>query len=200
MFDKLREASELSHPGYGAWLFDTWESHNQQYFNGQLMVIPIIWGLTPHGQKLGLFDSYPRRITLHLSLLRPSGNAWGLRNILGVKFASDVLLHEMMHQSIFERTGGNGVPPGNTVYTSHNNPEWVLEINRIAPLLGLPANAALVRQKRVKEAGASGKGKVMWVAEDGCLSRSDLSTWPHLQRPKGYYEPDAIQLLDSYHP
>lgn len=184
MFDILREASELSHPGYGAWLFDTWAAHNDLYFGGQLAVIPIIWGLLPHGAALGLFSSSPRRITLHLSLVNPSSDAWRLGKMLGVKFASDVLLHEMMHQHIFERDGKST--------EGHNNQQWADEINRIAPLLGLPANAQPVKQRRIKADGTKGKGKVAWVAEEGKMLRLEMATWPHSQRPAEYYEISAV--------
>ena len=187
MFEILREASELSHPGYGAWLFDTWATHNELYFGGQLEVIPIIWGLLPHGAAYGLFSSFPRRITLHLSLVKPSSNAWGLGKVLGTKFASDVLLHEMMHQHIFERDGKQS--------EGHNTQQWADEVNRIAPLLGLLANAQPVKQKRIKTKGSTGNGKVTWVAGGGKMLRLDMATWPHSQRPTGYYENTTDRLL-----
>ncbi len=196
-FTLLRQASELSHPRYGAWLFDTWEGHNQAYFAGKLEVIPIIWGLTPHGHTLGYFSPTIPRITLHESLVSPQGDAWGIRRILGERFASDVLLHEMIHQSIHQRLGHDGCGERKPGWcTSHNNPHWVAEVNRIAPLLGLRANAVVIRQARVKEPGAPGKGKVTWYTPDGYMTRDELSHWPHSVRPDGYYEPEAQELVE----
>lgn len=195
-FELLSMASEIAHPGYGAWLFDTWHAHNVTYFSGALDVIPIIWGLTPHGHTLGHFSLDIVRITLHTSLLQPKDRAWGIARILGPKFASDVMLHEMIHQAIHQRTGTNGAGPC-AAHTSHNNPAWVAEVNRIAPLLGLPANAAMTTQKRVKPDGKPGNGKVTWYTEPGCMTRLELSRWPYLSRPFGYYEPEAAALLDQ---
>jgi len=185
-FDLLRTASELSHPGYGAWLFDSWAELNQRYFEGELHVIPIIWGLIPHGHNLGHYDHSIPRITLHTSLLKPAGDAWGLQRLLGPVFAADVLLHEMMHQAIFQRLGHDGREK--PTQTSHNNPAWCAEINRIAAVLGLPANAAVVTQRRVE-------GKVKWVADEGKMSRDELARWPHKSRPADYYEVGALLLM-----
>lgn len=188
-FDILREAAELSHPGFGTWLFDTWAHHNNRYFGDKLDVIPLIWGLTPHGHALGFYDPEFKRIVLHTSLLNPSGDAWGIARILGQRFAGDVLLHEMMHQHIHQRDGGH--PHG------HNHPQWADEINRVARLVGLPDNAQPIKQKRVKVEGAKGKGKVMWVAEPDMMTWREMASWPQSTRPHGYYESDALPLLDK---
>jgi hypothetical protein len=58
---------------------------------------------------------------------------------------------------------------------------WVDEVNRIAHLLGLDVHAQVVRQRRVD-------GKVQWVAEEGCLSRKELSTFPYSVRSKEFYQ------------
>ena len=180
-FDILRTASELAHPQYGAWLYDTWAIHNDDYFDNELHVIPIHFGLTPHGAKLGLCSNQEplRRITIHQSLLEPSSDKpWQLLT-LGERFASDVLLHEMIHQVIFQRHGhdGNVEGQGNS---SHNNTFWCAEVNRIAPMLGLPANAALTRRKRID-------GKPKWVVDDGMMTRGELSSWPHSATSEAFY-------------
>ena len=52
---------------------------------------------------------------------------------LGVAYAFDTLLHECIHvQNQCVQGGWHG-----TGATSHNNPLWVGEVNRLAPLLGL---------------------------------------------------------------
>lgn len=191
-FKLLRAASEASHPGYGAWLFDTWHAHNLAYFDGVLEVIPIIWGLLPHGHALGYFDPNFIRIILHPSLINPKGaNPWQLGAQLGESFASDVLLHEMIHQAIFQENGESGAEDGTS---SHNNPLWVDEVNRIAPLLGLPANAAVVKQKRVqvdtridKKGAVKPVTKPRWIPEDGMMTLAELGSWPHTARGEHHY-------------
>jgi hypothetical protein len=53
-------------------------------------------------------------------------------DILGARYALDVLIHECMHVSVNYRLGGPS--DGDS---SHNNSEWIAEVNRIAPLIGL---------------------------------------------------------------
>jgi len=50
---------------------------------------------------------------------------------LGACFAFDVLVHECIHVSVNYLHGGSSGP------TSHNCNEWISEVNRLAPLLGL---------------------------------------------------------------
>jgi hypothetical protein len=49
---------------------------------------------------------------------------------LGPAFAFDVLLHECVHLSQHHRLGEVTGP------TSHNDPTWIAEVNRLTPLLG----------------------------------------------------------------
>jgi len=179
-FATLRTAAGIMWEEFGLWAYDTWAAHNAAYFRDELRPAGVIWSLTPHGHALGYCEM--RRdgaITLHKSLIESDGNPWHMGAWLGAALAADVLLHEMIHQAIFQRLGHNGEG-----ISSHNNEHWVSEINRIAPLLGLPANAAVIRQKRVD-------GKVTWYTPDGHMTRAQLATWPHSARPDGYY-PDAV--------
>jgi hypothetical protein len=58
---------------------------------------------------------------------------WGFApDLLGARFALDTLNHECIHVSIHYRLGG-----GESGESSHNNPEWIAEVNRIAPLIWL---------------------------------------------------------------
>jgi hypothetical protein len=50
---------------------------------------------------------------------------------LGATFALDVLIHERIHVNVEYCLGGSTGP------TSHNCPEWIGEVNRIASLIGL---------------------------------------------------------------
>lgn len=115
----------------GAWAADTWTRLNAEHFDGRLRYHGIVWGLTPHGDRLG-HTSQTGRITLHPALLNPRDTAWGIRDMMGARFAADVLLHEMVHVAVFT----TGIE--NTAKDPHHNTtEWCAEIVRIAPGLGL---------------------------------------------------------------
>jgi hypothetical protein len=192
VLDILKRAAAISDPGYGVWAYETWVSHNALYFNGELRPCPIQWGLTPHGHSLGYFSPDLVRITLHTSLVVPRSDAWHMRDLLGPKIASDVLLHEMIHQYVYQVNGHDG---GGT--SCHNNDCWAAEVNRIAAILGLPSNARMVKQRRVDGS------KPRWLPVDGCMSLTELSRWPYLSRPDGYYEAAAaeqlVTLLGGHH-
>jgi hypothetical protein len=171
----LRRAARILWPRWGEWAHDEWKRLNETYFGNELKPCGILFGLTPHGRALAFFSPADRTITLHPSLLDPkSASPWRLGEMLGERFCSDGLLHEMTHQGIHQRGGRQ------TGYSSHDCQEWVDEVNRISPLLGLDGRAALVRQRRVR-------GTVKWVVEPGCLTREMLAEWPHSVRPEGYY-------------
>jgi len=192
-FDLLRAAAIASYPSIkevgniGGWAYDTWAAHNQQYFDGMLNPCSIIWGLTAHGHALGFYNSWLNRITLHESLVDPkfdksnsSGGekVWGQgAEAFGAFYASDVLLHEMIHQKIYQVYGHDGSEEGGN--SSHNNPIWVAEVNRLAPLLDLPYKAEVIRQKRIDK-------KVQWHTPPGIMSRDELSRFPTSVRPQGY--------------
>ena len=177
----LRQAAELADPGgYGVWAYDTWAEHNAAFFNGELRPGGIAWGLTPHGYALGFYEPWRNHITLHSSIVAPKGDAWGRGRLLGPLFASDVLLHEMVHQAIAKR--------GGKVEESHNSEAWASEIMRISVLLGLECQAKPVKPRRIG-------GQVKRAAEDGYISRAAMAAWPHSLRPAGYYEPEAALLL-----
>ncbi|MCC6335542.1 MAG: hypothetical protein IT380_16315 [Myxococcales bacterium] len=95
----------------------------------------------------------------------------------------DVLLHEMMHQSIDQHADERDVDTGGT--SSHNCAAWVAEVNRLSPLLGLKRKTEVIRQRRVN-------GRVTWAArEEGSLTMRELATWPYCLRPDGYYRARA---------
>lgn len=195
-FHILKQASEITFGQYGIWLFDTWQSHNERYFDNQLDVIPLTFGLLPHGAKLGVYhnradDGYDL-ITLHHSLLNPTGNAWQILPLLGKRFASDVLLHEMMHQAIYQQYGHNGEPL-NTSFgsSSHNNPAWCDEINRLSPMLGLSCKAQIIKRQRVVNPDTGKKTTLEWVVQDGHLDRTQLGSFPHCVTPEAYYKGES---------
>lgn len=173
--DTLRAAAAIMWPRFGEWAYETWLSHNYAYFDGELETCGIIWGLTPHGKCMGRFSGV---ITLHSSLIESHGNPWGARAWLGEQWASDVLLHEMVHQAIHQRTGGNGAVLKSD--SSHSNPHWAAEVDRISPLIGLDVRAMAIRQRRINRT-------LTRTPDAGYMTLKQLSEWPHSVRPQGYY-------------
>lgn len=204
-FNILRTGAELTFPQWGTWLYDTWASHNETYFEGRLSVVSIYFGLIPHGHALGLYhgdDGYPR-ITIHQSLLDPKqagkkGDTWLMVNLLGKRFASDVLLHEMVHQAIYERYGHNGIELEKfSGVSSHNNPAWCDEIMRLAPMLGLGTiQAQPIKRTRADNAATGKKGKPTWQPLPGYLDRDTIARFPHTLTNEAYYrnETDSRSL------
>ena len=191
-FQLLREVAELYYPLVGPWTFDTWKDLNQKYFNGELKVGPIEWGLTKHGHALGYYSQQTNKITLHPSLLKPHSRAWEYGGLLGERMAEDVILHEMLHQHLYQEFGPITNKKG------HNTQLWCDEINRLNLLLGLDGKATISKQRRVKGEGAKGVGKVKWMPfGDGTLTLNQLSSWPHSLRPTGYYEASCKEMLDK---
>jgi hypothetical protein len=177
-YKELKAAGETFFGKFGTWSYETWLELNKTFFDETLKPGPIVWGLTAYGHYLGSYSLGGRNtITLHTSLISPSTSAPWKISYLGKRFASDVLLHEMMHQHLYQKK-----PNGYADETDHNNEAWCSEVNRIGELLGLDMpKAKVVKQKRVK-------GKVVWYVEPGCMSRKDCASFPHPQRPRGYYE------------
>jgi hypothetical protein len=167
----------------GTWAADTWTRLNADHFGAKLRYHGIVWGLTPHGHLLGYTSNPDARITLHTALLNPKGNAWGIRNRLGMRYAEDVLLHEMVHAALRDA----GVPTSGK-QGEHNTQPWCDQIVRITPQLGLaPIKAQPVKPRRID-------GRVVRRALDGHLTRDQISRWPHTIRPDGFYTPDTGRI------
>lgn len=66
------------------------------------------------------------------------------------QFAVDILLHEMIHQHI----DCLGMGDHDACDTLHNNPYFVAEVNRIAPILGLDVWAAVIPHRQITPLGA----------------------------------------------
>lgn len=176
-FIEYKRAAKQFFNEIGEWSYDEWRSHNAIYFDNALKVGAILWGLTPFGGSLGYFEEWDNRITLHTSLVRPSTLApWTITYLkLGKQYASDVLLHEMMHQKILQIDGGwKGK-------SCHNCRAWANEIMRVGKLLGMDIKANEVKQRRIN-------GQVKWKERDGYLTLNQMSTFPHCLRPSGFYE------------
>jgi len=160
---KLVAATYYRRPGEFA--YQAWEFVNATYFGAELPWPLITWGLTAHGGCLGYTASAadrsrPPRIQLHPSLLggTEKENPWGISpGMLGAAFAFDTIVHEAIHVSVDYRLGGA------TGESSHNCAEWIAEVNRLAPLLGLvlfQAGSNRVRRVAVPDAPLTKRGKV----------------------------------------
>lgn len=168
----------------GRWAYDTFEEINRAYFDNTLPWPLIQWAITPHGGCLGLtrrIGARPPVITLHPSLLGVSEKRrpWGIdAKYLGYKYAWDVLLHESIHISVRYLLGGADGP------TSHNNPQWVAEVNRIAPLIGLEPRAGSSKSRRVIIEGQTTKTgrpatRVVRAVEGDCYPFKAVATFPY---------------------
>ena len=169
-----RKALEALWDEAGIWIAQTWDRLNAHCFNDEVPYNGVVWGLTPHGGRLG-HCSGTGRITLHPALLNPKSDAWGVkRAVFGDRYAADVLVHEMIHALFRAR----GIPSQPGSQGEHNTRHWCDEIIRITPLLDLkPIQAAPITPRR-------GVGR---VAKPKHLSQYDLSHWPHALRPTWYY-------------
>lgn len=136
-----------------------WALYNKRYFGGVLRPIPLVITHTqPFGRRLA-FCSYGQSRTITINA--PSQH----HCLVG---DNDTLLHEMVHQLLFER----GEYPG------HDGVEWRREIMRLhKTITGTEIWAG--RSKTVRQAG-----KVIRINEphsDGrvSLTQGDIAGWPH---------------------
>jgi hypothetical protein len=147
----------------GRFAYAAWGHINGTYFGGALPETFILWDLTDYGRCLGWCRSAedgPPIIKLHPNLVMPSDREaaraqlarWGIPvETFGPCFAFDVLLHECMHANVEYNLGGWRRLDGaqRSKWTSHNNPLWVAECNRIAGLLGFRPCYTMKKYKRV---------------------------------------------------
>jgi hypothetical protein len=151
---------------------------NTTLFSGELPYPLIVLGLTPHGHALGftrLSDTVPPSVTLHPSLWGGTEKTkpWGIApDLLGPRYALDVLIHEAIHVSVHYRLGWRRPA---TWVTSHDNAAWVSEVNRIAPVIGLPGvEAAKKTSTRI--------GTTIRHVSKGNISHDALSRFPYAVR------------------
>ena len=183
VYDRVFRQMAVQHDGArGMFAYQAFDYCNAMFFNGRLPTPFISWALTPHGHCLGLTGyASPPYIQLHPGLLavhththrdgREKTSNWSLPAAwLGPACAFDTVLHECVHVAVnclHQRSDGGGSDeegsrctcgPAWKAGTSHNNPHWLAEVNRIAPLLGLPVVAARSTTRRVAiEGGEPGK-------------------------------------------
>lgn len=134
----------------GVWVLRAYEAINAQLFAGALPMPLVTLHITAHGACLAFTRSARTRppvINIHPSLFggTEKDDPWGIPPPwLGERYVLDVLIHECIHVAVHYCLGGAEGP------TSHNNPQWVGEVNRLAPLLGFDGlEAGMSTTKRV---------------------------------------------------
>jgi hypothetical protein len=206
---RIQQAARLVAQTYygdeGRWLCDAFEAINHAYFDGELPYPHISIELTAHGGCLAWcasHDSRPPRIAIHPTLFgfREIENPWGLpTEWLGKAMAFDALLHECLHVSVYYRLGGAVGP------TSHNNVQWVSEVNRIAPYLGfadIKAGRQIASRVPIEgETTKTGKPKTkVQKVTNGNISFRAVAGFPHVLRCERkeaaqYYVADKVPLV-----
>ncbi len=175
-FEELKIKAIKAFGNFGAWVFDEWKQLNDTFFYGENIVGEIIWGSTPQDRSLGYYSPDENLIVLHKTLMRPvyptNDLKWEFRH-LNKRKASDVLLHEMIHQRVRQAGGWEGD-------NSHNNEQFVNEVNRIVKLLDINIKAKVI-QREINQ------GKTTPNVEPGCLNLEELSNFPYSSRPRNYY-------------
>lgn len=171
----------------GIWLYRAFEAINKELFDDALPYPHIVLALTPHGHCLASTlpaDQRPPTIVIHPVLFGflEKEKPWQIpKEWLGKRFVLDALIHECMHVSVHYRLGGY------TGESSHNNPQWVGEVNRLAPLLGFNrVEAAISKVSRVPIEGEytkTGKAKTKpQRTNTGNIPFEVVSTFPHSLR------------------
>lgn len=175
-FSELKIRAIKAFGNFGAWVFDEWKKLNDTFFYGENIVGEIIWGSTPQDRSLGYYSPDENLIVLHKTLMRPvyptSDLKWEFRH-LNKRKARDVLLHEMIHQRIHQIGGWEGE-------NSHNNRQFVNEVNRIAKLLNIDIKAKVIQRETVHD-------KTLPCVEPRCLNLKELSNFPYSSRSPNYY-------------
>jgi hypothetical protein len=182
-----RAVARHYHGARGVWVYKAFDWVNETLHAGRLPYPLIVLGLTAHGRCLGwtrspIAEAKPPTILLHPSIWggTEKEDPWRIpQEILGSRYAFDVLIHEAIHISVNYLLGG--AADGES---SHNNPAWIAEVNRIAPLVGLDGvQAAMSKVKR--------EGKKVRRVSEGTIPFFAAATFPYGVRrfrgELGYY-------------
>jgi hypothetical protein len=190
--ERIHEAYRLiarhvyKHGGLGEFAYCAFDYINATFFAGRLPEPLILWDITDYGACLGWTRSAsdgPPIIKLHPSTVYPADSKrlpWGMpRGFIGFRYAYHVLIHESIHAAVNYLHGGyENIPGRKKAWTSHNNPLWVSEVNRISILMGLPANYVMKRNRRVPTGEVDDKGrpvtKVKYVGDGPPFERFPL--------------------------
>jgi hypothetical protein len=215
--EALDLVADYYNPRFGLWAYRAFDAINTTFFEGRLPRPLIQWAITGYSRCLGQTAMRDRPIiTLHPSIMVPAAGdprdprepkgPWSIDwRWFGPLHAFDVLLHESIH--VAQRAIHGDVPRGQS---SHNDPSWILEVNRLAPLLDLEGvRAGLNRPRRVPIPGefterGRPRTRVRRV-DEGNVPLKDHSRFPHgvreyLGTAEAYYTagayPGGIALDD----
>lgn len=172
----FRHAAGLLWGDAGRWAVDESERWNSEAFDNELPPLPIVIGLTAYGRSLAVCR-YPGsnrplpRVTIHPSEF----------NTEGLRHASHVVLHELLHAWLMLR-GEN---------STHNAAPWCGAIVRLSRRLFDLEIVAIPETNR----RAATKAR---RAELGAISRTAVSSWPHSIIHPNYYLPVHLMPVDTY--
>ena len=173
---ELRTAGRQRFGELGVWVYDEWGRLNTAFFGGQNRPGAIYWTAAIRNESLGCYYFTQNVIYLNKDLVRPIYPVpmakWCLQH-LNQRLASDVLLHEMIHQKIHQTGGWEGA-------TSHNNERFVDEVNRLAKLLDLDVKAQIISTRKSQNNSKQNN-------KPGYLTSGELVHFPYFTRPSDYY-------------
>jgi len=185
--EACRLVAKSCHGRRGTFAYECFDHINGTFFGGMLPTPLLVWELSEYGRCLGatgLSETKTPVVLLHPSLLGSNREQpWSIpRELLGVTYAYDVLLHECMHIYLHHILGWREGPGE----TSHNNDRWVDEVNRIAPMIGLDIVAARSKTKRIPVEGQitkTGKPATRVVrVSAGTVPFADVAAFPNAVR------------------
>lgn len=159
-FANLRRLMGWSWGDAGEWIADLWQEFNQRHWQGTLDPTPIWFpSASPYGRWIGQFTGNMQRQSHHIQLVRR----------LDRQERADVLLHEMIHQNLFE----------SKQCTDHNAVPWCSEIMRLSrEIWGVELWAAPSNPRKLEGASV----RIQKSCPDNgkkSIPRSSIARWPH---------------------
>lgn len=158
-FPEMRKMMSWSWGDRGVWAADLWRKFNEAYWGGQLEPVPIWFPqASPYGHWVGLCSGNRQGQTQHIQLLRGKPD----------DFLAHVLLHEMIHQYLFE-TGQN---------PAHNAQPWCEEVMRLTKQIwgkDIWVSPSVPR----KVDGKSQRIQKRSPARQESIPLKEISGWPH---------------------
>jgi hypothetical protein len=163
-FAEMRHALEVGWGEVGGRVADCWREYNRLYFGGRLRPLPIfLTPATPYGHLLGWCCGHDVRV---IALAAPRQG-----DVLVAD--RDTLLHEMVHQLLFEE----GVSP------RHKDEPWCREIMRLHKQITgkeIWAGKYTVMKKRVGDGRASVRGNLPRPGTgEPSIPQAEIARWPH---------------------
>lgn len=164
----------------GLWLCQAFDAINRKLFGGTLPQPLITIEMTRWSCLFGwcwMSEGRPPHITIHPTVFgigeSNSRPPWGLpQRWMGRRLAFDTLLHECVHMSVRHRLGGYDGP------SSHNNEQWIAEVNRLCPLIGLRGIEA--GRQVAKRVSVKGKRQtVVKKVDEGNVPFQAVAMFPH---------------------